>query len=246
MLHDQNTDRTLLSTRAHNRLVRLRGYRILNRGGRTAYGATVALAANVRRARAGGSRYAHDARQQVRVWGNTLSEDGRAWTATGGQVSRAVSRRLPTRPTPATGPTGSSEPPVRTMPASSTRSGPPTSSPAGSTPAPAAPPASPTRLGGGQPRRPASPAGPVLAAGGGASNSTREAARARFEELKRRTEPAAERLRQQARAPQPPDDRHPYDPDPDNPDPADADFWDWWQRHSEGPGGAPDEGGDRT
>jgi hypothetical protein len=53
VLHDQNTDRTLLSTRAHNRLVRFRGYRILNRGGRAAYGATVALPANARRARSG-------------------------------------------------------------------------------------------------------------------------------------------------------------------------------------------------
>ncbi|MFD0501852.1 hypothetical protein ACFQ0G_00875 [Streptomyces chiangmaiensis] len=32
VLHDQNADRTLLSTRAHNRLVRFRGYRILHRG----------------------------------------------------------------------------------------------------------------------------------------------------------------------------------------------------------------------
>ncbi|MGW0770755.1 hypothetical protein [Streptomyces sp. NPDC002676] len=113
-LHDQNTDRTLLSTRAHNRLVRFRGYRILHRGGRTAYGATVGLPANIRRARAGGSAYAQDARQQVRVWGNTVREDRRAWAETGRQVSRdlrensdsggsgpSVSRRLPTPATPA-------------------------------------------------------------------------------------------------------------------------------------------------
>ncbi|MFD1275805.1 hypothetical protein ACFQ51_41920 [Streptomyces kaempferi] len=43
VLHDQGRDRTLLATRAHNRLVRFRGYRILNRGGRVAYGATVGL-----------------------------------------------------------------------------------------------------------------------------------------------------------------------------------------------------------
>ncbi|MGW1616389.1 hypothetical protein ACWCQZ_44475 [Streptomyces sp. NPDC002285] len=245
VLHDQNSDRTLLSTRAHNRLVHLRGYRILNRGGRAAYGATVGLPANGRRARAGGSRYAHDARQQVRVWGNTLREDGQAWAETSGQASRAVSRRLPTSPSPASGPTGPSSAPVRTMPASSPRSDPPMSSAAGSIPAPAEPPAAPTRLGGGSSRRPASPAGPVLAGGGGASNSTRAQARVRFEELKRRTEPAAERLRRQA-ATQPPNDRHLYDPDPDNPDPADASFWNWWQRHSEGPDGAPDDGGDGT
>ncbi|WP_030618325.1 hypothetical protein [Streptomyces fulvoviolaceus] len=110
VLHDQNTDRTLLSTRAHNRLVRFRGYRILNRGGRTAYGATAGFPANVRRARQGGSRYSQDARQQVRVWGNTVREDGRAWGDTGRHVSRVLrehtddsggtgpftSRRLPT------------------------------------------------------------------------------------------------------------------------------------------------------
>ncbi|MEU3855419.1 hypothetical protein [Streptomyces sp. NPDC029554] len=90
VLHDQNTDRTLLSTRAHNRLVRLRGYRILNRGGRAAYAATYGLPTSVRRARAGGSDYAQDARQQVRVWGNTLREDGRAWTDTARHVSRVL------------------------------------------------------------------------------------------------------------------------------------------------------------
>lgn len=90
VLHDQNTDRTLLSTRAHNRLVRFRGYRILHRGGRAAYGATVGLPANVRRARSGSSRYSQDARQQVRVWGNTVREDSRAWTDTGRHVARVM------------------------------------------------------------------------------------------------------------------------------------------------------------
>ncbi|MEU5281697.1 hypothetical protein AB0G87_35415 [Streptomyces asoensis] len=114
VLHDQNTDRTLLSTLAHNRLVRFRGYRILNRGGRAAYGATVGLPANVRRARSGGSRYSQDARQQVRVWGNTVREESRAWGDTGRHVARVIreyaddsggtgpftSRRLPTAATP--------------------------------------------------------------------------------------------------------------------------------------------------
>ncbi|MGW2556442.1 hypothetical protein [Streptomyces sp. NPDC001635] len=115
VLHDQNGDRALLSTRAHNRLVRFRGYRILNRGGRAAYGSTVGLPANVLRARSAGSRYSQDARQQVRVWGNTLREDSRAWTDTGrhaaqtlrnrtadtgGSVPFAI-RRLPTTATPA-------------------------------------------------------------------------------------------------------------------------------------------------
>jgi len=92
ILHDQNSDRTLLSTRAHNRLVRLRGYRILHRGGRAAYGATVGLPANIRRAREGGSRYTQDARQQVQVWANTGREDARAWGDTRRQVSRVIRR----------------------------------------------------------------------------------------------------------------------------------------------------------
>lgn len=118
VLHDQNSDRTLLSTRAHNRLVRFRGYRILNRGGRAAYGATVGLPANVRRARSGGSRYSQDARQQVRVWGNTVREDRRAWGDTGRHVAQVLrdhtddsggsgpfaNRRLPAVGTPAATP----------------------------------------------------------------------------------------------------------------------------------------------
>ncbi|WP_328349123.1 hypothetical protein OG800_49035 [Streptomyces sp. NBC_00445] len=191
VLHDQDTDRTLLSTRAHNRLVRFRGYRILNRGGRTAYGATVGLPANVRRARSGGSRYAQDARQQVRVWGNTLREDGRAWGDTGRHVSRVlrehtddsggtgpfVSRRLPTRPAPAPRPTESSRSPDRTRLASP-RTGAP-ASPASASTRPSTPPTSPTRLGDGASRRPASPApdrsGPVFPGGGSARSGTRDA-----------------------------------------------------------------------
>ncbi len=110
VLHDQNTDRSLLSTRAHNRLVRFRGYRILNRGGRTAYAATAGLPANVRRARQGGSRYTQDARQQVQVWRNTVREDRRAWGDLGRNTAQVIrdrgddrggtgpfrSRRLPT------------------------------------------------------------------------------------------------------------------------------------------------------
>ncbi|MGX1266977.1 hypothetical protein [Streptomyces phaeoluteigriseus] len=132
VLHDQNTDRTLLSTRAHNRLVRLRGYRILNRGGRTAYGTTVGLPAAVGRARSGGSRYAQDARQQVRVWGNTLSEDAQAWAASTRRITPArqdpaastpgpgpaPSRRRRTAPaTPPAGPAGAAPPPVPPRPA---------------------------------------------------------------------------------------------------------------------------------
>jgi hypothetical protein len=222
VLHDQNADRPLLSTRAHNRLVRFRGYRILHRGGRAAYGATVGLPAGVRTARTGGSRYAEDARQQVRVWGNTVREDGRAWADTGRHVSRVVrdhaddrggtgpfvSRRLPTRPSsapaPVQRPAGSGSP-GRARPASPRPAAPavgaglpPTPS---ATPLTTAPTTSPTRLRGSAPQRPARPAadrsGPVFPGGGGASSSTRDEARARFQELMRRTASDAERRRQE-------------------------------------------------
>ncbi|MGV9248735.1 hypothetical protein [Streptomyces sp. NPDC003710] len=225
VLHDQNADRTLLSTRAHNRLVRFRGYRILHRGGRAAYGATVGLPAGVRRARTGGSRYSEDARQQVRVWGNTVREDGRAWADTGRHVSRVmrdhtddrggigpfVSRRLPTRPSPAPAPVprpAGSGSPDRTRPASPRPAAPAAGASTQPTPPPTAPPTSPTRLGGGAPQRPARPApdrsGPVFPGGGGAHSSTRDEARARFQELMRRTTSDAERRRQE-RARQPED-----------------------------------------
>ncbi|MFJ9121330.1 hypothetical protein ACIRJO_38115 [Streptomyces sp. NPDC102394] len=233
VLHDQNADRTLLSTRAHNRLVRFRGYRILHRGGRAAYGATVGLPAGVRRARTGGSRYSEDARQQVRVWGNTVREDGRAWGETGRHVARVIrdhtddsggtgpftSRRLPTPATPAATP----RPAPRPRPASTGRpSGRPIPAPPPPTtpvsgPAATPPPAPLPRRNGpapasrsdlGRPGRPARQgpdrSGPVFPGGGGARNSTRDEARARFQDLMRRTASDAERRRQE-RARQPED-----------------------------------------
>ncbi|WP_199550175.1 hypothetical protein [Streptomyces sp. N35] len=90
-LHDQNSDRTLLSTRAHNRLVRLRGYRILHRGGRVAYGSTIGLASNIRRGRGHAQDLRSDARQQWNVWRNTVQQDGRAWSdATVGATRRHI------------------------------------------------------------------------------------------------------------------------------------------------------------
>ncbi|WP_435279765.1 hypothetical protein [Streptomyces sp. 1222.5] len=207
VLHDQNSDRTLLSTRAHNRLVRFRGYRILNRGGRAAYGATVGLPANVRRARSGGSRYSQDARQQVRVWGNTVREDGRAWADTGRQVARVLrensdsggpgpfaSRRLPTAAAPAATP----RPATPARPASSGRPAPAPARPAPSAGGPVTtpPPALPRRDGPAPRPRPDA-GGPVLPWGGSARNRTRDEARARMQELMRRTAPEAERLRQE-------------------------------------------------
>ncbi|MPY37925.1 hypothetical protein FNH09_43975, partial [Streptomyces adustus] len=187
VLHDQHTDRTLLSTRAHNRLVRLRGYRILHRGGRAAYGATAGLPAGVRRARTGGSRYSQDARQQVQVWGNTVREDAQAWGDTGRHVARVLrentddrggpgpfaSRRLPARPAPTPRPTGSPTPTGRTAPAS----------PASDTPA------SPARNRTPQPQQRADPAPsrtrPASPAGTGASSTARDEARARMRDLMR-------------------------------------------------------------
>ncbi|MCX5106938.1 hypothetical protein OG305_47745 [Streptomyces sp. NBC_00439] len=215
VLHDQDNDRTLLSTRAHNHLVRLRGYRALHLGGRTAYGATVGLPASVRRARAGGSRYAQDARQQVRVWGNTLREDGHSWADAGRHVSQRVrengdrggngpfgGRRLPSatapvpvrRPGPAQSPTSTGSSTGRPRPSSA---GPGTPASGGRT-APAGTPPTPNRLTGGTAPRPgAAPGGtsPVLPGGGSAGSSARDEARARMQELMRRTAPEAERLR---------------------------------------------------
>ncbi|MEU9737214.1 hypothetical protein [Streptomyces sp. NPDC048002] len=184
VLHDQNSDRTLLSTRAHNRLVRFRGYRILNRSGRTAYGATVGLPGSVRSGRAAGSRYAQDARQQVRVWGNTLREDSRSWASTSGRLAHLIrehtddsggsgpftSRRLPTATTTTPAPRQAS--PARPAISSQSR-GSPAPSPARpaatrdpSTPPPAAPSARPDspglqpQSGRGRSTRPARPEGP--------------------------------------------------------------------------------------
>ncbi|REE66319.1 hypothetical protein BX257_9150 [Streptomyces sp. 3212.3] len=198
VLHDQNTDRTLLSTRAHNRLVRYRGYRILHRTGRAAYGTTVDLPAGLRRAGSGGSRYAQDARQQVRVWGNTLREDGRAWADAGRHASRVVreesddrggmgpflSGRLPTRTSPAAPPRNPTTRPGTPPP-------PPTS--AGSSPAPTPAPGPGTAAG----ASPRPEDGPVLPGGRGAGRATRDQARARFQDLLRRTAPDAERRRQE-------------------------------------------------
>ncbi|MGY9066872.1 hypothetical protein [Streptomyces sp. CAS3] len=191
VLHDQNSDRALLSTRAHNRLVRFRGYRILHRGGRIAYGATAGLPANVRRARSGGSRssFSQDARQQVRVWANTVREDGRAWSDTGRHVARVLrdnsdssgvapfaGRRL--------GATSGAAPAGRPAPGPARPAG----GGATTTPRPSA-----SHRNGPAPRGRPDRDGPVLPGGGRARSRAREAARARMQELLRRTAADAER-----------------------------------------------------
>ncbi|MGW4951498.1 hypothetical protein [Streptomyces parvulus] len=205
VLHDQDSDRTLLSTRAHNRLVRFRGYRILNRGGRTAYGATIGLPTGVRRAQAGGSRFSQDARQQVRVWGNTVREDRRAWADTGRHVSRVLQEQTDDRggPDPFTGQRLPASPAPRPASSPQRPASPQTSAPgAATTPARAsAPPPSPTQPAHGGPRRQSrlsrERSGPALPGGGSAHSATRDEARARFQELMRRTESDAEQLRRE-------------------------------------------------
>ncbi|MGW3384529.1 hypothetical protein ACWDCO_30715 [Streptomyces albogriseolus] len=227
VLHDQNSDRTLLSTRAHNRLVRFRGYRILHRGGRAAYGATVGLPANVRRARSGGSRYSQDARQQVRVWGNTVREDGRAWAGTGRHVSRVLrehtndigghgpfaGRRLPdasaTRAAtglaterPSAGPPTAS----RGLSAPGRSGGGRSEGRAQERPATTAPPTPSAGRADSEPMPQRDHGGPVLPGGGRAHSQAREEARERMQELMRRTAPDAERLRQERSRPDDPSD----------------------------------------
>ncbi|MGW5736390.1 MULTISPECIES: hypothetical protein [Streptomyces] len=114
-LHDQNSDRTLLSTRAHNRLVRLRGYRIAHRTGRVAYAATDALPSTTRRARQRASENTKDAQQQVRVWSNTVREDLRAWKPQD-QPPAAGSGRMGGGGFGPAGPSGPGTPPAPAMP----------------------------------------------------------------------------------------------------------------------------------
>ncbi|GJF26478.1 hypothetical protein [Streptomyces sp. HO565] len=204
VLHDQNSDRTLLSTRAHNRLVRFRGYRILNRSGRTAYGATAGLPENVRRLREGRSRYSQDARQQVRVWGNTMREDAQAWADTGRHVSRVLRENTDDRGGPgpftdrrlaAAAPAAAAQRPTAPhRPAS--RTTPPTArSDAAATGGPTA---RADRTGGGlSAAADGAATPPVLAGGSRAGHAARDEARLRMQELMRRTEPEAERLRRQ-------------------------------------------------
>ncbi|MFI2415137.1 hypothetical protein [Streptomyces sp. NPDC018947] len=203
VLHDQNSDRTLLSTRAHNRLVRFRGYRILHRGGRAAYGATAGLPENVRRLREGRSRYSHDARQQVRVWGNTVREDGRAWAAVGRHVSRTLRENTDDRGGP--GPFAGRRLPAVTSSATPGRPDASRRPVAGATP-PAArrdvtgtagAAVRPERRSGAAAATASGAAAAALPGGSRAGSAAREEARVRMQELMRRTEPEAERLRQE-------------------------------------------------
>ncbi|MFD7163625.1 hypothetical protein [Streptomyces violascens] len=151
LLHDQHQDRTLLSTRAHNRLVRLRGYRILHRTGRIAYGSSWGLPESIRRGRGHGSRYTQDTRQQVKVWGNTVREDGRAWAAAGSTAAQRLREEPSDRgaPAPFTGRSLRSATPRTSLP-----------SPPSAPPTPPAPPATPPARPAAPPATPAPPTAP--------------------------------------------------------------------------------------
>ncbi|WP_409239746.1 hypothetical protein [Streptomyces sp. PA5.6] len=198
VLHDQHSDRTLLSTRVHNKAVRLRGYRLLNRTGRIAHGATYGLPANTRRARARASRYTHDARQQLDVWRNTVREDGRAWAGRGRRSDdgddrpgpAAGSRRMPP-PSPGGG-TGTRMPPRPSRPPSGAPGSAPAPPPAGAGPSSGGPatPSGGSRL---SPQQgPAAPTSRSHSEVLGAGPRSREEARRRFEALQRRVAEARE------------------------------------------------------
>jgi hypothetical protein len=88
LLHDPDTQRTLLSTRFHNRAVRFRGYRIARHTARFAYGATLGLP---RRAAAGRQHitdFTEDAWHQLQVTRGRVQDDTHAW----GQAGRGIQR----------------------------------------------------------------------------------------------------------------------------------------------------------
>ncbi|MFJ5779285.1 hypothetical protein [Streptomyces sp. NPDC093094] len=196
VLHDQNIHRTLLATRAHNRLVRLRGYRILNRTTHAAYATTLGLPSTTRRTHAAGTRFAADARRQVRVWGNTAREDARTWGDAGrraADTARAggdrsgpapfTSRRLPQPAAPTSTPATRGAGTGASLPVPLTREAPP---------APAAGGASPSSIR----TRPSASRAPdagrtdsALPGGRAARDDTRRQAREQFQELLRRTRP---------------------------------------------------------
>ncbi|WP_413804324.1 hypothetical protein [Streptomyces sp. OE57] len=89
ILYDPKDGRTLLGTRAHNRMVRFRGYRIARRGGRLAYYSTYGLPAALSRGRGRASRATQDARTQLRVYSNQVRTDAHHWAPVGRAAVRA-------------------------------------------------------------------------------------------------------------------------------------------------------------
>jgi hypothetical protein len=70
--------------------VRFRGYRIARRAGVAGYRATYGLPATVNRVHQKRSQLSEDVRQQLRVTGNELREDGRQWEPVGQVINASA------------------------------------------------------------------------------------------------------------------------------------------------------------
>ncbi|MEU6346230.1 hypothetical protein ABZ883_35365 [Streptomyces sp. NPDC046977] len=99
LFHDPDTDRTLLSSRVHNRAVRFRGYRIARRGALIAHGATLGLPRSVSEGRRHATAFTRDALHQLQVTRGRVGESIDDWAAVGRDVQRGtahVGQRLAT------------------------------------------------------------------------------------------------------------------------------------------------------
>ncbi|MDX2709212.1 hypothetical protein PV350_41190, partial [Streptomyces sp. PA03-6a] len=99
LFHDPDKDRTLLSTRIHNRAVRFRGYRIARHAGRFAYGSTLGLPRNLTKGRRHATEFTQDAWHQLQVTRGRIGEGIQDWQAAGRGVQRGaahVGQRLAT------------------------------------------------------------------------------------------------------------------------------------------------------
>ncbi|WUD70284.1 hypothetical protein OG937_45920 [Streptomyces sp. NBC_00510] len=88
LLHDPDTQRTLLSTRFHNRAVRFRSYRIARQGARFAYGSTLGLPRRAAVGRQHVTDFTQDALHQLQVSAVRVRDDAHAW----GQAGRGIQR----------------------------------------------------------------------------------------------------------------------------------------------------------
>ncbi|MEU4095916.1 hypothetical protein [Streptomyces sp. NPDC026673] len=88
LLHDPDTQRTLLSTRFHNRAVRFRGYRIARHTARFAYIATLGLPRRAAAGRQHVTDFTEDAWHQLQVSHGRVQDDTHAW----GQAGRGIQR----------------------------------------------------------------------------------------------------------------------------------------------------------
>ncbi|MDX3075900.1 hypothetical protein [Streptomyces sp. MI02-7b] len=99
LFHDPDKDRTLLSTRVHNRAVRFRGYRIARRGALIAHGATLGLPRSVSEGRRHATDFTRDAMHQLQATRGRVGESIDDWAAVKRDVQRGtahVGQRLAT------------------------------------------------------------------------------------------------------------------------------------------------------